>query len=115
MFRATKNIAFVLLGFFLTTVAGATSISTPPPLKERPAKSELSTNFGASNEATKQTYTQGHQILPAKQFSPTTVIAFRVQYTHSTIEYYFLFNSQPTFFHPALYYSSRCNKAPPAI
>ncbi|MBM2845109.1 MAG: hypothetical protein HW407_421 [Bacteroidetes bacterium] len=114
MYRAVRNIALILLASLVVTGARAASICETVRLKWPPMQPEMSASFGHSKDATKESYTQGCQTWLVKQISSSPVYPCVVESAGCDTEFFLLFDLRSHLFGSSFYFSSLCNKAPPA-
>ena len=79
-----------------------------------PRQSGMSASFRPSKEATKAAFTQGRHTWPVKQITPFPMYPAVVDFAGCGNDFYVTLLIRPRLFDSCLYFSSLCNKAPPA-
>ena len=113
MHRTARDIAVLLLAFFVVASAKPASVCETVGLNCPPEQSEMSASSGHSNDATKVSYTQGRQTWPVKQISSFPAYPCVVEFAGCDTDFSLLLDIRPHLFGSSLYFSTLCNKAPP--
>ena len=114
MRRFGKNALLVLLLALFGTRADSTSIRPTIPCPLGSNRTSIAHDFGHAKEGTKASYTQGRHTKAIHQFAPSPLVPYRVLIPSCPGLFSLHFYPQLTLFRSSFYYSSFCNKAPPA-
>jgi hypothetical protein len=114
MYRSGRNIALILLVFLSVSGARAACLSETVRLAWPTKQPEMSSNLGQSRDATRESTIQGRQTRLVKPFAPSPVVFCALELAVSGGQLSVQLHLRTYFFGSSYYFSSRCNKAPPA-
>ena len=114
MHRAARHIAALLLASLVGVSAKPATVCETVGRSCPPKQSCMNASFSPSKEATKASFAQGRHTWPVKQITPCPMYPAVVDLAGCGNDVYLLLAIPPRLFDSSLYFSSLCNKAPPA-
>jgi len=109
-----KNTLLVLLLALFVSRSDSASIRPTIPHPFASDKTSVVKDFGPGKEGTKASYTQGRYTKAIHQFAPSLLVPYRVLVPSCPDVFSRHLYPQLILFRSSFYYSSFCNKAPPA-